>query len=191
MTTLNKYYTLDRDALVVVHIGIPYFTLEGRTPKVARQTWRLFEWISSEVGRYVENGKRVYYLDGEDSPNTLNHPSIRSYAQHIVYIPEDIFELQTLRTKELLMNDGVESVTLAGVAHNLCVTDIHCLLLGENSPNYYPDDAKTFYEEASRDLGWPSEKFESVYHKRLDTHINESLTDKIFISRNRRNQNTN
>jgi hypothetical protein len=165
------------NSLVVVHAETGYLDPEETSRSAAKKARKLFDRIGREVGAYLQEGQRVYFL-GEKSDSArspLIYRGIRRYASGLRHIPYGIlFEEQCLRTKEALMEEG-SGIALVGVAYDASVSGLHAFLRGQEWPGY---TTRKRFEICRQELEWPAEKFERVFREQLDARIWNELTDK-------------
>ena len=167
------------EGLIVVHTEMEYLDPEVIREETIRKNRKLFEDIATEIQRYLEAGNKVYYIaqDSESPDSDLIYPAIRQHSPNMVYIPGGIVtERQFPIAKDRVMADALDKIEVCGVAYHCCVGDMHHLLLGEEGP----DATKEDYQYECERLGWSDEKFEQVYNARLNSHIRDELTDKLF-----------
>ena len=165
--------------LVVVHTEDDY--LEDGTEEYPM--YELFDRIGVEIGRRIEAGDNVYYLSGGENV----YSSVNEFVPQMRVISNygglgNWSEKQFSRTKEIIMNDGLEEIVISGVAYDCCVTELCNLFCGTLiSPMICMSD----YVNASKELGWTPGKFVDIFCTKLNARVDEDLTSKrIFDSLN-------
>ncbi len=167
------------DILLVVHTEMGCLDTGLVGMAWAGKIRRIFDRISQEIGKYVEQRNKVYYLAEESkSPDSeLIYPAIRAHSPDMSFIPRNGNHLeQYLRAKELLMTHDVQRISVSGVSYPFCVGDLYHVLLGQDRDEVEEYD----FRVAARDLGWQKEEFDRIFDQRLDAHIIEDLTDKAL-----------
>lgn len=164
------------DALVVVHTETPYLELHRKGSLKYKSNKRVFDRIGRKIGQEIRLGNRVYYIPGEcDSPaSELIYPDIRKHFPLMKFVSgEGINENYFLKAKELLINEGVESVGVCGVTRYSCVSDVHNLFIGKLE--FELTTLEGYMKAARKYLGWSEERFREVFNHRLDSRVLEEL----------------
>lgn len=162
------------EALVVVHAEGAYIDPEFSDGRDIMQNKRICARIAQEVRRCRRLGYKVYYLEDEHgaSDSDVVHPSLGKCFSYMNRIPVTHPDAQFLRTKELMVRDGIGRAYVAGFRRNMCVSYLRDLLLGKDNPAL----PKSFYDNERKHLHWSKDKFESIYAHGIDAHVRHDLT---------------
>ncbi len=173
----------ESDALAVVHTEAWYVrpwyedldSLSEETNYFTDQV-PLFERIGKEIGRYTEQGRRVYFLGlNSTTPDSmLIHPAIRSHFPGMTYIsPVPGYGEQEMLLKERLLSDGIEKIDIAGVSYLVCVALAYHVLKGEDGLSINIDSI-----DMSKWHGWPEKKAMEVFGHNLDAEVIDELCNR-------------
>ncbi len=164
------------DALVVVHSESLGITIERER--------KLLDRIDAEMVNYIQRRDGVYYLGWNSCPPNPEsmHPEIRKYFPSVTYIHGGPYlNEQFLKTKELLINNSIQEITIAGVTYSVCVNALYRFLLGMNNDI---DPIDGYLREVRfgylKDNGYPEEVLQKILSAKLDVHIRDELTDKTW-----------
>ena len=167
------------DGLIIVHVGMEFIDHSRYQNNLTEARIRLIERIAEEARKYINQRDKVYFLPMvTDGPEAVP-PAIRDYYERMTCIPKPATYSQYLRTKEQIIKDRIDQVTVTGTCHALCVRDMYYLLRGK----YYrraSNTEKPEYEKFREKLGWSRRKFNRIYSAIVNATINEDLTDKCL-----------
>lgn len=159
-----------------MHTEMGYLDPEDLGKKAAAENKKIFDGIATVLGQYVGQGNQAYYLaeESESSSSRLIYPPIQKHFPPMQYIPYgDSLESQFLRTKDLLLLDEAEKISLVGVSYYGCLQQLQYLLSGKTNRL-----RRSEYDDAREILIWSPEKFERIFRQPLPAVIQEELTDK-------------
>ena len=165
--------------LVIVHTENCYLPSSNSSKFVisADELGKRFDQIALEIPKYLTRGEPVVYLEGEKNARSKGkiYPSISNVLDDVVVVPMTSFNGQFLKSKEVVMNLGVDQPEIVGVAYACCVKSIYNLFTNRLIDPY----DKLCYETESWTLLWAIDKFKKVMAHNIDARIREELTDKF------------
>ncbi len=166
------------DALVIVHAEGNLIDPGYSSASAVRQNKMVCSRVAKEAGRFRKLRRKVYYLETEHDgvESDAVHPELEAlfpYMSRIpVTYPDTQFDTQFLRTKELMIRDGIERAYLAGFRRGMCVRIVYHLLTGEDNPDITKDN----YDNGRRSLRWSARRFERVFAQRIEAYVLPGLT---------------
>lgn len=160
------------EALLVVDTEKCY--LKDIGARCRKRNQELFTRIGQEIGLALAQGKKVYFI-AEESKHAFQpgmFPDISKYGVRIEFITPDRHEKQFLKTKQIMLSQGVSKTDVAGINYYCCINDMFCLLAGREG-----DYTRADYERAAQEMGWTEEEFENVFETRIEAVVRKELTD--------------
>lgn len=134
------------EVLVVVVAEMPYTHSQAVGVSTAASNRVMFDRIAREMAAYHGAGKQVYYVADNANPPDLDqiYPSVRRQMTGVGFVPRSVSQngrpaTQLLYTKQLLVDHGVQQVTLAGADEEM-ILDLYLLLNGREGKYYTTAD---------------------------------------------------